>query len=123
MNIAKSGLAMGVARLLLFGVLFGAWEFLSATHTIDTVLFGRPSETLSYLYRELFITGSLIVDLRWTLSAVFLAFILGSAAGIVVGLFFATYPFFERLLDPLMTALNAMPRIALAPLFIIWFGL
>jgi NitT/TauT family transport system permease protein len=52
-----------------------------------------------------------------------LAFLLGSACGILVGMVFVTRPTVEALLSPILMALNAMPRIALAPLFLIWFGL
>ena len=48
---------------------------------------------------------------------------LGSVCGILVGMVFVTRPTVEALLSPILMALNAMPRIALAPLFLIWFGL
>ena len=52
-----------------------------------------------------------------------IAFVPGSVAGILVGMLFVTSPTVDAIFSPILTALNAMPRIALAPLFIIWFGL
>jgi NitT/TauT family transport system permease protein len=52
-----------------------------------------------------------------------IAFVLGSVSGVLVGMLFVTSPTTEAVFNPIFTALNAMPRLALAPLFIIWFGL
>jgi NitT/TauT family transport system permease protein len=52
---------------------------------------------------------------QWTLAATVVAFALGSAAGILVGLLFVVWPVSERFLEPIFAALNTMPRIALAP--------
>jgi NitT/TauT family transport system permease protein len=58
-----------------------------------------------------------------TLTSILTAFVFGSAGGILVGMLFITRPNIEALMSPIMLALNSMPRIALAPLFLIWFGL
>jgi ABC-type nitrate/sulfonate/bicarbonate transport system permease component len=47
----------------------------------------------------------------------------GSVAAMLVGLLFVAFPKVEKFLDPYLNAMNVMPRIALAPLFILWFGL
>jgi NitT/TauT family transport system permease protein len=70
-----------------------------------------------------FVDYTLLQQAVWTLSETLAAFALGSAAGIAFGLLFVLYPRLEKFLDPLFTAFNALPRIALAPLFLLWFGL
>ena len=62
-------------------------------------------------------------DLGWTLAAVGCSFVLGSVAAFATGLAFVRWPAIERFAEPYFNALNVMPRIALAPLFILWFGL
>jgi NitT/TauT family transport system permease protein len=110
-------------RIALFVGIFALWQWAAQAGWVSPVLIGRPSEMFQYLWTELFVTGSLLKDLQWTLMGVLMSFVIGSVAGLLVGLLFASKPFIEALLDPLVTALNATPRIALAPLFIIWFGL
>src|SRR5215813_5523758 len=110
-------------RLAILAVFFGLWEYAASTRAIDPILIGRPSGIAAYLWQEIFVTGSLIEDLGWTLLATILAFLLGSICGILVGMAFVTKPIIEALVSPMLLALNAMPRIALAPLFLIWFGL
>lgn len=116
-------LKVAAARLALTATILLAWQLTADRGWINPILIGRPTEMFQYLYQELLVTGSLLTDLKWTLVGIASAFTIGSLAGIAVGLLFATQPFIEKLLDPFVTALNAMPRIALAPLFIIWFGL
>src|SRR4029453_15246330 len=59
----------------------------------------------------------------WLVGRPLVAFCVGSVSGVLVGMLFVTSPSMEAVFNPIFTALNAMPRIALAPLFIIWFGL
>ena len=110
-------------RLAILGAFFAAWEWSAATKTIDPILIGRPSGIVIFLVQELFVTGSLYKDLGYTMLATVLAFVMGSVGGILVGMLFITRPNIEAVLSPILLALNAMPRIALAPLFLIWFGL
>src|SRR5262245_65172134 len=121
--IVSNAMAVWCGRLIILAVFFGLWEYAAATRTIDPILIGRPSGIAAYLWHEIFVTRSLIEDLGWTLLATLLAFLLGSICGVLVGMTFVTKPIIEALVSPMLLALNAMPRIALAPLFLIWFGL
>ena len=75
------------------------------------------------MWKEVVVTQSLFEDFGYTMLATVLAFVIGSVAGILVGMLFITRPNIEAMMSPILLGLNAMPRIALAPLFIIWFGL
>lgn len=99
------------------------WEMAAKTRFIDPLFIGQPSKIFAYLYQSLFVDHILLKEAAWTLSETLAAFVLGSAAGIAFGLLFVLSPSMERFLDPLFSALNALPRIALAPLFLLWFGL
>lgn len=114
---------LAAARIGLCVAVLALWQWASVSGAIKPVLIGKPTEMFEYLWTELFVTGSLWVDLKWTLIGVAASFVIGSLAGILVGLLFAMQPFVEKVFDPFITGLNAMPRIALAPLFLIWFGL
>ena len=112
-----------LGRLLILALFFAAWERVSDLGLINPILIGQPTGIARFLWEGLFVNGSLINDLGWTMLGTVLAFVLGSGAGILVGMLFVTSPTTESLLNPIFMALNAMPRIALAPLFLIWFGL
>ena len=112
-----------LGRLLILAAIFFVWEKVSELRIIDPILIGAPTGIARFLWEGIFVNGSLINDLGWTMLGTLLAFGLGSAAGILVGMLFIISPTTESLLNPILMALNAMPRIALAPLFLIWFGL
>ncbi len=109
---------------LIFVVAFVAlWETLSARGVLDPTFFGRPSGIVSYLWRGFVSERNLWNDLFYTILAATIAFWGGSIAAILVGLLFAMLPRLHKACEPYLTLLNAMPRIALAPLFLLWFGL
>lgn len=112
-----------LGRLLILAAFFFAWEKVSDLKLIDPILIGQPTGIARFLWEGIFVNGALVNDLGWTMLGTLLAFGLGSAAGILVGMLFIISPTTESLLNPILMALNAMPRIALAPLFLIWFGL
>src|SRR5260370_16625555 len=52
-----------------------------------------------------------------------MGFVIGSVGGAMLGVWRGVSPFASRLLNPYLNALNALPKVALAPLFVLWFGL
>jgi len=125
MNQSKPWSAWQVwaARIAFLAVFFFLWERAADTKFIDPILIGRPSGIVKFMWEEVFVTHSLLEDFYYSMGGTVMAFALGSVAGILVGMLFVTSPTIDAIFSPILTALNAMPRIALAPLFIIWFGL
>ncbi len=72
---------------------------------------------------EWFTTGDIYVHLWVTLIETVLAFAIGTVLGLGVGLWLALAPLTSALLDPYIKAANSMPRVILAPIFAVWFGL
>lgn len=109
---------------VLFIVAFiAAWEVLARTGYLNPSFFGRPSGIALFLWNG-FIAGSrLWLELGYTLYGAAVSFLLGSLAAFLLGLIFMFFPWLQRAMEPYLTLLNAMPRIALAPLFLLWFGL
>jgi len=112
----------GLAHLVFIIAVLGLAEMAAVRKWIDPTFFGQPSGVASYLKDNL-ATTKFWTDLGWTLAAVAASFMLGSLAAFALGLVFVRWPAIERFADPYFNALNVMPRIALAPLFILWFGL
>src|SRR5262249_52940509 len=68
-------------------------------------------------------SGSLFVDLAITVLEALIAFVISAALGIIAGLLLSRSPFWDDVLAPILLALNSLPRVALAPLIILWFGI
>src|SRR5213594_2024420 len=84
--------------------------------------FGQPLEVLKRIWIW-FSGGTIYLHLGVTLIETILAFIAGSVLGLVIGLWLALSPLASTLADPYIKAMNAMPRVILAPIFAVWFGL
>jgi NitT/TauT family transport system permease protein len=113
-------------RLLLYRLLFGFallafWEF-SAGRLIDPFWVSSPSAVFKYLY-GVFADGSIYGHLAITLYETFTGFFIGAIFGIGFGFALGRREVLAQILDPYVVAFNGIPRIALAPLFIIWFGI
>lgn len=118
---ADNVISIGVFRVLLIGSLLALWE-IGATWWFDPFFFSKPSlvgvkfaQELANpdLYHDIYITG---VEL-------FFGYTGGAVAGIVLGILLANWLFVAKIFDPLLLALNAIPRIAIAPMLIVWFGI
>jgi NitT/TauT family transport system permease protein len=110
------------AHLVFISVMLALGEWLTDHRWLDPTFVGQPSGVLKFLWNNI-TSGQLWVDMGWTMAGTLISFVLGSVAAIAVGLVFVGFPKFEKFLDPYLNAMNVMPRIALAPLFILWFGL
>ena len=101
---------------------FVLWHLLTATEILPKFFFGEPLVVLARI-RDWFVGGKIYSHLAVTLVETVLAFILGTLLGLVFGLWLALSDTAAKLLNPYVTALNSMPRVILAPIFAVWFGL
>jgi len=107
-------LLVGVGFLWLWHHASGNW--------IDTMLISSPEAVGLRLWRWL-IDGTLWNHLSITLYATAWGFAIGCIVGFSLGLLFGRYTLIADVFDPYITAIYSIPKIALAPLFIIWFGI
>ena len=84
--------------------------------------FGEPVKVLERVW-DWFSSGAIYPHLWVTLVETVLAFVVGTVLGLGIGLWLALSPTASTLLDPYIKALNSMPRVILAPIFGVWFGL
>ena len=84
--------------------------------------FGQPLKVFQRIWTW-FSSGSIYVHLGVTLIETLLAFAIGTLLGLVAGLWLALSPTASTLADPYIKGMNAMPRVILAPIFAVWFGL
>jgi NitT/TauT family transport system permease protein len=109
-------------HVALLGAVFIAWYALTRTGVLSPFFFGEPLLVLQRLV-DWFVSGKIFQHLGITLLETLLAFAIGTASGLIMGLWLALSPFASRLLDPYIIAVNSMPRVILAPIFAVWFGL
>jgi NitT/TauT family transport system permease protein len=84
--------------------------------------FSNPLDVAQRVFKW-FADGTIWKHLWITLSEAMLAFVIGSIGGVVVGFWFARQPRVAAVFDPYVKMINALPRVVLAPIFTLWFGL
>src|SRR4051812_15118400 len=117
----RSVLVLTAWRLALALVLLAAWE-LAATTVSSPFWISQPTRVFERLV-SLAASGLLVLHVWATLQSALLGLALGGVVGVGLGLLLGAYPRVAAVLDPLVMGLNSLPRVALAPLFIIWFGI
>jgi NitT/TauT family transport system permease protein len=120
--LASRRVRVAVGRILLLVLLFGGWEALARADILPAAFIGEPSVFVPLLVREL-ANGSFLRAILDTVSATFAAFALGGVLALATALLLTVSPLLRDVVAPYIDALNALPRVALIPLFIIWFGL
>jgi NitT/TauT family transport system permease protein len=109
-------------QLIVGIVVLGAWQTGASLKLLDPFFFSRPSDIAARILTWT-ASGTLWRHLVITLEESLLGLMIGAAIGITLGFTLARSPFTARVLDPYITMLNAVPRVVLAPLFLLWFGL
>jgi len=112
-------------RLLIVVVWLASWEIAART-IIDPFFYSSPSaiwQKLVTWFTEGTSQGSIWSNILITLEEAVLGFIIGTIAGVVLGVLLGRSRFLADVLAPFIKGANAIPRIVLASLFVIWFGL
>jgi NitT/TauT family transport system permease protein len=121
-----------VLQLSMLAAIFAVWQVLTQPGLVPPFMwenpdraaffFGEPVKMFQVIWAW-FSDGTLYKHLWVTLEETVLAFVIGSVLGLAMGLWLGLSSTASALLDPYITALNAMPRVVLAPIFMVWFGL
>ena len=121
--------ALALWHVAILGLVFVVWYGLTTPGLVDEAyankiafFFGRPLQVVVVVWNW-FASGKIYPHLAITLWETVLAFAAGSVLGLAVGLWLALTPTASAIAEPYITALNAMPRVILAPIFAVWFGL
>jgi len=117
--------------LVLAGVV-GLWYVLTSPTLLPPLYFTNPNQAAFFFGEphkvgarivEWFASGEIFLHLGVTLFETLMAFAVGTVSGLGVGMWLALSPTAAAILDPYIKALNSMPRVILAPIFSVWFGL
>lgn len=132
-SILQSKTKLTACQLLLLVVIFFFWWLMTKPGLIPPFVFeddnqaafffGEPVQICQVIWDWFFVNLEIYPNLAVTLTETVLAFVFGTVAGLIVGLWLALAPTAAAILDPYIKGLNSMPRVILAPIFGIWFGL
>ena len=108
-------------RILIILIFLISWEILARFNIINTFLFSSPGRVINTIIK-LFNTGELLKHMGITLYEVFISFSLASIIGIIIASILWRFEKLSKIVDPYITIINSLPKVALGPLIIIWVG-
>jgi NitT/TauT family transport system permease protein len=113
---------LALARLAIIAALLFVWWLVGELGLLNPLTFPTLGETITQLFRVV-IDGSIFYHSWFTLQAAALGFIIGMGVGTILGFIIGLSPLLTDLLQPFISVFNTMPRIAIAPIYVLWFGI
>lgn len=98
-----------------------AWELLSIYKIINPFIFSSPTKILATL-SNLLLTNQLFSNILTTIYEILISFALGFSISFLLALLMHSFKTFAEVNDPFLTIINSLPKVALGPILIIWFG-
>lgn len=112
---------ISITRVGLLVILLALWEITAQLGWIDTFITSSPSQIVT-LFITYVVDGQLFYHAGVSLFETIVGFVLGTIMGVIIAILLWWSDFWAKVLDPYMVVLNALPKTALAPIFIIIFG-
>lgn len=109
------------SQILIVITFFGLWEILANNNLINSFIYSSPSKIIKTIL-NLAIENNLFNHIIVTLEEVLLSFILGIFLGFIIAILLYQIPVLSEIMDPFLTMINSLPKVALGPLIIIIAG-
>jgi NitT/TauT family transport system permease protein len=119
---ASEGWQNTMWRLAILIAGIGLWEVSARMKWIDPYLISSPNAIAERLW-ALAKSGAMSGHIYITAIETLLGFVIGAVLGVLIGMALALAPRVAVIVDPFIVAINGLPRVALAPLFVVWFGI
>ncbi len=110
-----------LCQILIIILFLGMWEFFVNKGIISSFIYSSPSRIIKTVI-ELINNHNFFIHIFVTLKEVIIAFILGITLGFIIALILYEFKFLAKVMDPFLTMLNSLPKVALGPLIIIICG-
>lgn len=120
-KLRKEKVIVFIFRILIISIFLIAWELLSDYKIINSFTSSSPIKATKTII-DLFRDGSLIKHIGVTLYEVLISFFISSIVGMITAIILWSNKIVSKILDPYLTILNSLPKVALGPLIIIWVG-
>lgn len=110
-----------ISRILILVIFIGLWQIAADLKWIDPFLTSSPSRVIKS-FISLYEDGNLLNHILVTCYETIIGFTLGTVLGGIIAVILWWWPFVSKILDPYLVVLNALPKVALAPIIIFWIG-
>lgn len=120
-NLKKEKTIIIFFQILILIIVIVVWQLLANFNIINTFIFSSPKNVLKTII-NLYITKNLVDHIWITIYETFLSFSIATILGAVIATILWWNKKIEKVIEPYLTILNSLPKVALGPIIIIWFG-
>lgn len=120
-KIKRNKFLINTFRLLIVIIFVFIWELLSKYKIINTFLFSSPSNVLNTVI-SMVVDKSIFIHIGVTLYELIISFLLSTIIALIISTIFWSNETIYKIIDPYITIINSLPKVALGPLIIIWCG-
>lgn len=117
-RIKREKYIIKISQVLILILLFTIWELLSRLNIIDSFMLSSPSKIINTIIN----TDKIFIHILTTLEEIIISFIIGNIIGFIISSILWFSKRLNKILDPYLTIINSLPKVALGPLIIILFG-
>ena len=110
-----------IYRLLILIIFIFTWELLAKYNIINSFIFSSPTNIIKTTY-NLLTKYNLLIHIFYTLIEILISFILSNIIALIISIILYKHKLLYEIIDPYLTLINSIPKVALGPLIIIWVG-
>ncbi len=120
-NIKRNNFLIRLSQFIIIILFIVIWQVLANKNLINTFIFSSPKKVIDTIV-NLHQTNNLYQHIWITVYETLISFLLGTGIGIVIATIMWWNKFIAKVIDPYLTVLNSLPKVALGPIIIIWSG-
>lgn len=114
-------LLISITQISIFIFFIIIWQFLASHNCINSFITSSPSKILSTI-SKLYIENNLFIHIWITIKETIISFMITTFLSIIISIILYESDFLSKVIDPYLTILNSLPKVALGPIIIIWIG-
>ncbi len=120
-RIKLNKLLVTITQISIFIFFIIIWQFLASHNYINSFITSSPSKILSTI-SKLYIENNLFIHIWITIKETIISFMITTFLSIIISIILYESDFLSKVIDPYLTILNSLPKVALGPIIIIWIG-
>lgn len=120
-KIKNYNLCVKISQILIFILIIFLWEYLSYKNIIDSFITSSPSKIIKTII-SLYKNNNLLLHIWTTVYETLIAFFITTILSIIISIFLYNNNFISKVIDPFLTMMNSLPKVALGPIIIIYAG-
>ena len=120
-KLKLNSLLISITQISIFIFFIIIWQFLASHNYINSFITSSPSKILSTI-SKLYIENNLFIHIWITIKETIISFMITTFLSIIISIILYESDFLSKVIDPYLTILNSLPKVALGPIIIIWIG-